>query len=140
MMQPGEYYVGDLCYVMKEDWDEFCSITIQDHHVFNGEFSLADGRKFAFTQTAYGDGSYPDQYGNYYDVDAGLIGCIRIEDIRPPMPRPEIERLGNIFTFHHPFEVEGGVENERWDGIIVIGHLLIDTDPKGEEDEVEDEV
>ena len=30
MMQAGEYYVGDLCYVMTdEEWTQFCNITIQ---------------------------------------------------------------------------------------------------------------
>lgn len=134
-MEPGEYYVGDLCYVMGEEWDEFCSLTLRDGECLNGEFSLADGRKFAFSSTAFGDGSYPDQYGNHYDVDAGLIGCIKVSDINRSVTPEEIRRSGQIFTFKEPFTVNGIGTGDRWDGIIEIGHVLIDTNPNGEEDE-----
>jgi hypothetical protein len=41
MMQPGKYYIGDLCYVMHGEWDEFCALTIVGDKVLDGEFNLA---------------------------------------------------------------------------------------------------
>ena len=81
MMQPGKYYIGDLCYVMHSEWDEFCKLTISGDKVLDGEFNLADGRRFATFTTKWGDGNYFDQNGKSYDVDAVLIGCIDLEDI-----------------------------------------------------------
>ena len=56
MMPAGKYYIGDLCYVMHPEWDEFCRITISGNECLQGEFNLADGRRFATFTTAYGDG------------------------------------------------------------------------------------
>ena len=56
MMPAGTYYVGDLCYVMSdEEWDQFCSITIEGMNCLEGEFTMPDGRRFATYGTAYGD-------------------------------------------------------------------------------------
>lgn len=41
-MPAGRYYIGDLCYVMHDEWDEFC-----DHLDYPGERKLKDGRKYA---------------------------------------------------------------------------------------------
>ena len=83
MMPAGKYYVGDLCYVMHPEWDEFCSITIKEHTCLDGEFNLKDGRRFATFGTKWGDGEYRDQFGNRYGVDAGLIGCIHYATSHP---------------------------------------------------------
>jgi len=132
MMQPGKYYVGDLCYVMHNEWDEFCDVTIKGNECLEGEFNLKDGRRFATFGTKWGDGEYYDQYGNPYSVDAGLIGCIRINDIDLKNDLNHISG-GAIIEFEHPFEVSGGRSNGRdWDGVIRIGHLVIQTDPEDE--------
>ena len=55
-----------------------------DNSVLDGEFNLANGVRFALHSTAYGDGTYQDQEGRDYPVDAGLIGCIRVEDVYDP--------------------------------------------------------
>jgi len=103
-MRAGTYYVGDLCYVMDAEWDEFCSLTINGNAVEDGEFNLADGRRFAFSRTAYGDGCYYDQAGNEYGVDAGLIGVIRVEDIREDQRDRVVQ--GNVIQFNKPFTVQ----------------------------------
>jgi hypothetical protein len=83
MMPEGIYYIGDLCYVMDDaEWLEVCDLTIQGSRVIDGEFQLKDGRRFAMYGTAYGDGTYYDQYGHSYSVDSGSIGCIRMADIK----------------------------------------------------------
>lgn len=121
-MKAGTYYVGDLCYVMDDDeWDQFCAITIDNHSCLDGEFVLPDGRAFASYSTAYGDGTYQDQYGNEYSVDAGLIGCILVSDIKANK-YPDISALGAIVEFTEDFTT--GSEN----GIIQFGHIQIDTD------------
>lgn len=133
MMPAGRYYVGDLCYVMHDAWGEFCSITIQGHQLLNGEFTLADGRRFATYGTMYGDGLYQDTHGRSYSVDAGLIGCIRVEDIRDDEAWPE---GGQIVEIDHPFHTAD--EN----GTIRIGPVSIDTgdanDYEYDEDDSED--
>jgi hypothetical protein len=132
MMQPGKYYIGDLCYVMHGEWDEFCKLTISGDKVLDGEFNLADGRRFATFTTAWGDGNYFDQNGKSYDVDAGLIGCIRLDDI--DLTNPDNSLVGgNIVEFVQPFSTFSA------GGEIRIGSILINTDPAEVEEELEEE-
>ena len=120
MMKAGTYYIGDLCYVMHDRWDEFCNLTIVGNKVLDGEFNLSDGTRFATFTTQWGDGTYKDELGNEYPVDAGLIGCIRVEDIAPE----ELANLesGRVVEFVQAFST--------WSagGEIRIGNVLIDTD------------
>jgi hypothetical protein len=136
MMPAGEYYVGDLCYVMTdEEWNEFCSITIKGHQCLDGEFTMKDGRRFATYGTAWGDGLYQDQNGGQYSVDAGLIGCIKVEDIRAKK-YADISELGKIHNFQYDFTTHGGRNADfEWNGVISIGHIHIKTD----DDEWEDD-
>ena len=122
MMPAGKYYIGDLCYVMTdEEWKEFCAITIQGNKCVDGEFEFNDGRRFATYGTAWGDGEYYDQYGHTYSVDAGLIGCILMSDIRA-RKYDNLLDLGAILEFTEPFET--GTHK----GQLEFGHVLIDTD------------
>ena len=133
-MPAGKYYIGDLCYVMTDDeWTEFCSITIDGQRVLDGEFQLKDGRRFATYGTQYGDGVYYDQYGHAYPVDAGLIGCFKIEDISPEKQDNFLD-FGSIINFDSPFGTSGGRGDQFWEGRIQIGHVLIETNPLVEED------
>ena len=120
MMKSGKYYIGDLCYVMHDRWDEFCNLTIVGNKVLDGEFNLSDGTRFATFTTQWGDGTYKDELGNEYPVDAGLIGCIRVEDIAPE----DLANLesGRVVEFVQAFST--------WSagGEIRIGNVLIDTD------------
>lgn len=129
MMPAGTYYVGDLCYVMDNDeWDQFCSITISGMNCLSGEFNMPDGRRFATYGTRWGDGEYQDQYGNRYGVDAGLIGCIKLDDIK--VDKFDIlSKLGSVFTFGTDFDTSSTDA-----GLIKFGHIHIDTDPEYEED------
>ena len=131
MMKAGKYYVGDLCYVLHDRWDEFCELTINGHRVLDGEFNLADGTRFATYTTMYGDGCYQDEQGNEYGVDAGLIGCIRVEDIAPA----ELTNLecGRVVEFAKDFTTFSS------GGVISFGGVSIDTDPEYTEEELEEE-
>lgn len=133
MMPSGKYYVGDLCYVMTDaEWEQFCKITIQGNKCLDGEFNLPDGRRFATYATAFGDGVYHDQYGYSYSVDAGLIGCIRVEDIKAEKYDNLLD-LGAIVDFERPFVTSGGRGEKDWEGVIQFGHIMIETDPVFEE-------
>lgn len=138
-MPAGVYYVGDLCYVMDDDeWDDFCLLTIQGTNCLDGEFTMPDGRKFATFGTKWGDGEYYDQFGNTYGVDAGLIGCIKLSDIKANK-NSDIERLGAVHTFPEAFTTYGGDNDREWNGKIRIGHVVIDTDPDVNCDYAEDD-
>jgi hypothetical protein len=133
MMKSGKYYVGDLCYVMTDDeWSEFCDLTIKGNDCLNGEFTFADGRKFATYGTKYGDGLYPASNGKMLSVDAGLIGCFAVGDIRAEK-YDDIEELGMIVDFESDFCTSVK------DGVIRFGDITVDTDGETEEFYFEDE-
>lgn len=135
-MPAGKYYVGDLCYVMHDEWDECCGLFFQgrsDHGCNEGEFNLKDGRRFVSYNTKYGDGGYQDQNGRNYSVDAGLIGCIRLEDINMDCG-DNFTRGGQIIDFPQDFQCH--YEDDK--GVIVIGHIRIETDPDYDYEEDEE--
>ena len=125
MMTAGEYYIGDLCYVMSdEEWDEVCRLTIVEGKCISGEFTMADGRRFAMYNTAYGDGIYVDEKYKKYSVDSGTIGCIKVEDIKVDKYGERLDTLGNIYKFDFDFHTL----NEE--SVIQFGRVRIDTDPE----------
>lgn len=135
MMKAGKYYVGDLCYVLHEVWDEVCNIIIEGDNCLEGEFNLPDGRRFASFNTYWGDGEYYDQHNRAYSVDAGLIGCILESDIDTNVPH-NFTKGGQIIDFLNDFECRNN------EGTIIFGRNVYintyNTDVQKEEDE-EDE-
>lgn len=129
MMPAGRYFIGDLCYVMHPQWDEFCQLTFSGNSLEGGEFQLSNGVRFASLSTAYGDGCYQDETGGSYPVDAGLIGCIRIEDIGDAKGNLD---LGNIVVFDKDFEVFAD------NGVLHFGHIVINTGDNPDEEEQDD--
>ena len=130
-MPAGKYYVGDLCYVLHDSWNEVCDHIVSDHTRGDGEFVMEDGRRFASYGTKWGDGGYFDQYGREYSVDAGIIGCISVEDIDDGQ-RALAEEVGarfggQIIVFDKPFETSE-IHGKIW-----IGEIWIDTDPSYED-------
>ena len=123
MMQAGEYYVGDLCYVLHERWDEVCNLIIKDNKCLDGEFELADGTKFAIYGTKYGDGTYFDLAENEYWVDAGSIGCVLLENI-------DLSVEGNQIMGGHVIDFGSDFTTSSDNGVIKIGSVHIDTDPE----------
>lgn len=122
MMPSGEYYIGDLCYVMHEEWDEVCSLFFKGNTnggCNQGEFVLKDGRRFAGYNTKWGDGEYRDQFNNRYLVDSGCIGCILVSDI-VEMDKRNIE-LGNVIKMTKEFDTS------NIDGLISFNNITIET-------------
>ena len=138
-MNAGKYYVGDLCYVLHDEWDEVCSLMFagrKNGGCNQGEFNLKDGRRFAVYNTAYGDGTYVDNLGNEYFVDAGCIGCILVDDINLGNDRNNLSG-GTVHQFAKDFNTSTDGEN------LTFGHVTVmtgdyDADEYDEEDEYED--
>jgi hypothetical protein len=136
-MPAGDYYVGDLCYVMHDCWDEVISIMFdddEDGRGRHGEFVLKDGRRFAVYGTAYGDGVYHDEQLNEYSVDAGLIGCILVSKIN----EEEQKNLGLGIVHTFPRDFKTGYADSRYGVIDFGGRVIIDTVGYDMEDDDED--
>lgn len=132
-MPAGKYYVGDLCYVMHDAWDQCVNLFFPDsgHGQVEGEFELADGRRFASFGTAWGDGEYRSNINTLHSVDSGSIGCILLSDIRDTTyPLDHLQQLGAIIDFEAPFEVEAD------QGLLKFGPVEIETAADQEELEV----
>jgi hypothetical protein len=130
-----KYYIGDLCYVMHDEWTEVCSLACFDNE--DWAYELEDGRKFFLFSTAYGDGVYNDGNGLPYSVDSGTIGCIKVDDIQDPEFDSIIKNgLGHIHEFECELEeYDCGVDN----GCIWFDKVAIETggsdDPEDDEDD-----
>ena len=134
---PVRYYVGDLCYVMHDCWEEVCNVSFDPD--FGGEGELDDGRKFLLFNTAYGDGQYNDLDGNPYAVDSGSIGAIRVDDIRDVSGLASTIEGGYGHIFDFPAEIDG-MDCYEEDGVIHIYTVKIDTAGEVEEyDEFEED-
>ncbi len=133
IMPAGRYYVGDLCYVMHPQWDEFChkSFSISSSRDdSDGRVTLDNGVITASFSTMYGDGTYTDQMDHEYPVDAGLIGCIKVDDISDE--EADLS-LGNIIEFESDFACSYD------EGVITFGHISINTGYSDEDNNNEDD-
>lgn len=137
-MPKGNYYVGDLCYVLNDRWDEFCDKAF-DRAIDTpkcGRMVLDDGTELAWFQTMWGDGTYKDNRGRKYPVDAGLIGCIKLNDIDFDHERNDLTG-GNVIRFDDKFDC--GYDK----GMIYFGQgvnaIDIHTDDSYEEEDEDEE-
>jgi hypothetical protein len=129
MLTAGLYWIGDLCYVFDEDdWSEICGLM---YDTDNDGFIEYNGIKMFWANTAYGDGTYYDQYGNEYPVDAGLIGAVALKNLTSEKAKKAIEdKYGQLIEFERSFTCSED------DGIIMIGKYIINT---GDTEEYEDD-
>lgn len=121
ILPAGKYYVGDLCYVLGDLWDEVCSLIIVGNDlVGQGEvLTLKNGTKFVYFNTAYGDGTYRDDELLYsFSVDAGMIGAVLVnaEDV----DMSEAEDLGAEVVFDHDWTAYKEDTGVMWFGDIRI--------------------
>lgn len=131
----GRYYIGDLCYVMRSRWGDFCDKTICGNDVLDGAFEF-DGLPAWFHGTVHGDGAYPGAgflAGTVFPVDAGLIGVVPVGLVDDADRAAE---LGLFMEFHAPLSVS------YEDGTFFFesgGHeATIATDAEEEEEEEEE--
>lgn len=116
---PGRYFMGDPCYAVPQDlWMpllESCGYfeTSPVGHVAGLEV-------LAFA-TAWGDGSYYDQYSNAFLVDAGLIGLTPIELALRKADADELNTLGLVVDFEQPTLCH------KHEGQLIFGRHIIET-------------
>lgn len=130
-MPAGSYWIGDLCYVLEDSWDEVCELYFESESNSDnpgGEFTLSDGRKFAMYGTRWGDGVYKDQNGRSFGVDSGTLGCILVSDIDN-----DFNDLGHVTSFRNEFTTGYAGSDQS---VIKFGHVQIDTDAYELEDEM----
>ncbi len=126
-LQPGTYFIGDPCYVMSHGNDEWVDI-VEACDYWQEPYSDRGKTAVAFS-TAWGDGVYIDAEGNEYSVDTGLIGAVPVELWSVSLDEIETRNLGQVVTFKEPFICQAGAG-----GVLMFGHIVIDTDPVSDSD------
>lgn len=114
---PGKYFLGDPCYAVPDDyWDDL----LDSCDFFNTTpVGVVNGNQVLSFNTAYGDGTYEDQYGNEYPVDAGMIGLTPAAFVDGD---PVKARLGQWVEFNCPTICYSA------DGVLTFGKFNINTD------------
>ena len=121
MLPPGDYYLGDPCYVV-QDWEDF----LTEFWKFDrgGVFKF-QGKTCAAFYTKYGDGQYEVVEGAWgtLPVDAGMIGMI-------PMSIAGDAGVAGV-------DVELRQPAKCWesDGWLHFGDIVVNTTDEDQEDE-----
>jgi hypothetical protein len=110
----GEYYVGDLMYVMRgpirdKMW-EVQNEDVSEHgkRIAPDCYQLSDGMTYCELRTG-ADGGYIDSKGREYDVDSASIGCVETKYLEPYKTHPEYyAKSGHIIRFDEPFTCSYG--------------------------------
>lgn len=122
LVPAGDYFLGDPCYAVPDiHWSPLLESCDCFNQVPVGE---VNGFKVLSFVTAYGDGTYKDQLGNEYPVDAGMIGLVPVGLI----DQAEMKAMypsyipGKMVTFDH--EVRASCQGGR----LTFGQYVINTD------------
>ena len=100
------FYVGDICYALDDDtYDEVWGGANYDDGIYEVP---GTGFSFAVAGTAYGDGTYYDDGGHEYSVDAGCIGLVPLELVEQDTDGGQV------------FEIPGEAYFEACDGVFEI--------------------
>lgn len=97
MMQAGTYFIGDLSNVMCTERQVLATIQNQ------GTTTLKDGRQIVAFEMMYGCGVYVCFTGDKIAVNDGIIGCIRLQDIRDNLNIANLKKMGAVVEFEKPF-------------------------------------
>jgi hypothetical protein len=120
-MPAGTYWVGDPCYAVPDNrWMEWLEAA---DYMNERRFLLAelDGHAVLGVGTAWGDGVYRGSDGNFYPVDAGLIGVVPVEVASAGVREDLMKKV----TFDRDFECS--YDDEDGEGVIVLGDIRIKT-------------
>lgn len=123
LFMAGKYWVGDPCYAVSEDaWLELLEAT--SYFDDNDGVYYYNGKKSFAANTAYGDGTYADNFGNSYGVDAGLLGII-------PLEACDGDSMygGKVIEFKEDFYASCPKK-----GLFVFGNLRINTRDEDDDD------
>jgi hypothetical protein len=121
----GLYIVSDPCYCTPDAfWDD---LLMSCDYFQSKPVGIADGKQILAFGTAWGDGSYLDNFGNEYGVDAGMIGLT-------PYIEGWTENTGNQNIVDFPNDFDCHTDGK----ILTFGHIVINTDPEDDVEEDED--
>ena len=125
ILPAGRYYLGDPCYGFSpEDWDALCD---QTDCFRSGPVVSYKGQEMVVFPTACGDGEYPDNPGNVYGVDSGLLAAVPVGLMsRDPIDGRVVDTEGQKLICHDDH------------GCINLGFGIIDTRPIYEDEDPED--
>ena len=117
----GLYLLGDPCYGVPDCyWDEL----LVSCDYFQGQpVGIVDGKSVLGFDTG-GDGTYYDQFGTAYGVDAGLLGLV-------PFIEGWTENDGGGAIINFPTDFDCYTDGK----VLVFGTYQIDTDPQEDENE-----
>lgn len=121
---PGEYYIGDPCYVLKGDdaWDQYIEQKYADGNDAPKQLIEFEGHMVFADYTQFGDGTFYDDRGCKYDVDSGTIGCVPTALLMTDERKAAVmEMPDSIVVFMTPFEPRCE------DGVFIFGYIAIDT-------------
>lgn len=120
------FYVGDICYALDDTtYDEVWGGANYEDGIYEVP---GQGFSFAVAGTKYGDGTYYDDGGHSYPVDAGCIGIV------------PLELCGKGTDGGQVFDIPGEADFEACDGVFDITlptreTIHINTDDEEDEDE-----
>lgn len=137
------FYIGDICYVLSDE---------VYHDIWGNQNSYQEGKiqvgdyAFAVDRTAYGDGTYVDNNGTEYSVDAGVIGCVpfelidmdKLHESYDPGADP-IDILNNLGLFVEGSQAEFETDDEGVFNVYVDNQVAIVIDTNHESDYEEDD-
>lgn len=115
----GKYFMGDPCYAVPDkEWIPL----LESCDYFNSTpiGKMSDGREVLGFSTAYGDGTYHDQYGNEFGVDAGMIGLV-------PVTEKEIKKNKQLVELGTIIDVKFPMTCSCRNGFLTFGKYCIDT-------------
>ena len=123
------FYIGDLCYALNDDiYDEVWGDADYEDGIYEDP---ASGFSFAVAGTAYGDGTYTDDWLREYGVDAGNISLV---------PGELVEDTTGGHYFEGAGKAHFSAENGHFSITLPGGKCItIDTAEEFEEDYYEEE-
>lgn len=128
ILPAGRYFIGDLCYTAGEDdnaWSQWVEVAAAHSNDFVDPVAGANYNDWPLVavSTLYGDGTYEDNKGRVYGVDAGSIGAAPESFIEAfELTDEDLTHAGHWETFEEDFEL-----SITSAGVIHIGHLTIPT-------------
>jgi hypothetical protein len=115
ILPKGKYFIGDPCYAIRDNWDEFC-----DESFKKDTMDSYKGTPMFCHGTAYGDGYFRGSDKKNYGVDAGIIGVVPMSLVTET-DMNELKRLGTVKIFKEDFKC---FYNQ---GMFFIGKIIINT-------------
>jgi len=130
-VQAGEYYLGDPCYTVPDHlWHKL--LDSANYFEANTPIGTVEGHEVLAFSTKYGDGTYRDQQGVKYPVDAGLIGLVPVELVeKTEGDAAKKSGCSRIIKF------DRAVTCYSDDGVLHFGDYVIDT--RGSDDNLFDD-